>query len=91
MKYAMLMFGVLTMAACDPLATCEDSEFPELCGSDDCDTLRDCCETSDSPGVAETCGEASDTLAEVPEALRQPARDETCKQMLEQADGVCEE
>jgi hypothetical protein len=90
MKKILSACCLMLAVACEPLATCEDSEFPELCGSDVCDQLRDCCEANaDNSGVAETCGELSDGLAEVPEAVRQPARDETCKQALEQS-GVCE-
>jgi hypothetical protein len=92
MKYFVFTMFVATIAACDPLATCDDSDFPELCGSDVCDTLRECCEANveQSNGVASACGKASDALAEVPEPLRQAARDETCKQVLEQSDGLCE-
>jgi hypothetical protein len=92
MKYFVFAMFVATIAACDPLATCEDSDFPELCGSDVCDTLRECCEAGaeQSTEVANVCGEASDELAKVPEPLRQAARDETCNLVLEQSSGLCE-
>lgn len=92
MKYFVFALLAVSVAACDPLATCEDSDFPELCGSDVCDTLRECCEANaeQSDEVGQVCAETSDGLANVPEPLRQAARDETCKQVLEQSSGLCE-
>lgn len=34
MKKFALLFAIVFVTACDPLATCEDSEFPEFCGSE---------------------------------------------------------
>lgn len=72
------------MLGCDPLAVC-DGDFPELCGSEVCDTVRECCEDDVDDGRDRVCSEMSDALASVPEFLRQTARDETCSVFLESA------
>lgn len=91
MKKFALLFTVVFAVACEPLATCEDSAYPELCGSDVCNELRDCCEASvDRDGADELCSGASKNLARVPELFRQAARDESCRQVMENSQ-ICEE
>lgn len=88
------IFGVvcvLFISACDPVATCDHPELPEFCGSPVCEQAVACCESDDTGVLSSACQEVNDGLTEVPESVRQTARDVACEQLLTQAEenGVC--
>lgn len=86
MKKIICVCFVLLVGACDPVATCEQSELPEFCGSQVCEDALTCCQ-SDTTGVLDVaCQEVNDGLTKVPEGLRQPARDTACEELLAQAE-----
>lgn len=86
-KMFAVVFAALAVAACDPLATCKDSEYPEICGSEDCDDLRECCESNE--GMSRVCEQVNESLGNVPELARQPVRDEACRVTLEESGDAC--